>query len=55
VQSLVEKIRNTQSGELPRYYQILFKVIYEGGVSTQTSSVLHRELHLAPKSTVAEW
>lgn len=53
-QTLVEKIKKTPSGELPRYYQILFKVKFKDGVSTQTSYVLHRELHLPDKSTVVE-
>ena len=52
-QTLVDKIKKTPAGELPRYYQILFKVKFKGGVSTQTSYVLHRELRLPGKSTIA--
>src|SRR5262249_52960612 len=31
-------------GHIPRYYQVLLKVKYKGGVPTQTSYLLHREL-----------
>jgi hypothetical protein len=31
-------------GRIPRYYQVLLKVKYKGGVPTQTSYLLHREL-----------
>jgi hypothetical protein len=53
-ENLVEKMRKTPSGEMPRYYQAMLKVNIEGGILTQTSYVLHRELHLPGKSTVAE-
>jgi hypothetical protein len=41
--TLVQKLRKP-SGELPRYYQIALKVRFKGGVPTETSYVLHREL-----------
>jgi hypothetical protein len=53
-QKLVEKIKKTPTGKLPLYYQVLLKVKFEGGVSTQTSYVLYRELNRPGKSTVAE-
>jgi hypothetical protein len=40
---LVSKLR-TSSGELPRYYQIVLRVKYKGGVPTETSYVLHHEV-----------
>jgi hypothetical protein len=52
--NLVEKMKKTPSGETPLYYQVLLKAKIETGILTQTSYVLHRELHLPGKSTVAE-
>ncbi len=49
--TLVDKMRKTPSGEIPLYYQILLKAKFEGGISTQTSYVLHRELQLPGKTT----
>ncbi len=46
---LVEKMKKMPSEELPRYYQVLLKVKFEGGVSTQTSYVLYRELNRPAK------
>jgi hypothetical protein len=39
-----------RSSHIPRYYQIVLRVKYKGGVPTETSYVLHRELRLAPSS-----
>jgi hypothetical protein len=33
------------SGHIPQYFQVLLKVKYKGGVPTETSYLLHRELH----------
>lgn len=41
---LVKKLR-TASGQIPRYYQVVLKVKYQAGVPTETSYVLHREVH----------
>jgi hypothetical protein len=41
--TLVEKMRDA-SGHIPRYFQVLLKVKYKGGVPTETSYLLHREL-----------
>jgi hypothetical protein len=40
---LVSKLRKP-SGEIPRYYQIVLRVKYRGGVPTETNYVLHHEL-----------
>ena len=40
---LVGKMRGT-SGHIPQYFQVLLKVNYKGGVPTETSYLLHREL-----------
>ncbi len=40
---LVGKMRAT-SGHIPQYFQVLLKVKYKGGVPTETSYLLHREL-----------
>ncbi len=49
--TLVEQLRNS-SGTLPRYYQVVLKVKYRDGVTTDVSHVMHRELpsteHAAP-------
>lgn len=39
-----------QSGHLPRYYQIVLRVKFQGGIPTETSYVAHRELHSAMQS-----
>jgi hypothetical protein len=44
VRSVFKELRNS-SGELPRYYQILLKVRFQGPVPLETSFVLNRELH----------
>jgi hypothetical protein len=41
--TLVEKMRGA-SGHIPRYFQVLLKVKYKGGVPTETSYILHRTL-----------
>jgi hypothetical protein len=41
--NLVEKMRGPGKG-IPRYYQVLLQVKYKGGVPTETSYILHREL-----------
>lgn len=41
--ALVEKMRGP-NGQLPRYFQLLLRVKYKGGVPTETSYLLHREL-----------
>ena len=40
---MVERLK-TPSGQLPRYYQIVLKVKFKGGVPTETSYVAQREL-----------
>jgi len=40
---LVGNMKNS-TGSIPRYYQVLFKVVFKSGVPLQTSYVLHREL-----------
>ena len=46
---LVSKLRN-KSGAIPRYYQLVLRVKFKGGVPIETSYVLHRELRIAPLS-----
>ena len=41
---LVDKLREP-GGQIPRYFQVLLKVKYKAGVPTETSYVLHREVH----------
>jgi hypothetical protein len=41
--TLVAKMRGA-SGHIPRYFQVLLEVKYKGGVPTETSYVLYREL-----------
>lgn len=41
--TLVAKMRGS-NGVIPKYYQVLLQVRYKGGVPTETSYVLHREL-----------
>ena len=43
VRTLTQKMR-AGSGHLPRYFQVMLKVRYKGGVPTETSYLLHREL-----------
>jgi hypothetical protein len=52
--TLVEKMKKTPAGEIPLYYQVLLKAKFEGGISTQTSYVLHRELQLPDKSAATQ-
>ncbi|HEY1496399.1 MAG TPA: hypothetical protein VGF49_17725 [Candidatus Solibacter sp.] len=40
---LVGKMRGA-SGHIPQYFQVLLRVKYKGGVPTETSYILHREL-----------
>jgi hypothetical protein len=42
--TLVARMRDA-SGHIPQYFQVLLKVKYKGGVPTETSYLLHRELH----------
>jgi hypothetical protein len=41
--SLVRHMRGA-SGHFPRYFQVMLKVRYKGGVPTETSYLLHREV-----------
>jgi hypothetical protein len=41
--TLVARMRDA-SGHIPQYFQVLLKVKYKGGVPTETSYLLHREL-----------
>jgi hypothetical protein len=41
---LANKMRKP-SGEIPRYYQVVFKVKFKDGVPTDTAYILHHELH----------
>ncbi len=43
--TLIGKLRKP-SGELPRYYQVVLKVKFKGGVPTETSYVLHHEVNV---------
>ena len=43
VQTLVRTMRGS-SAHLPRYFQVLLRVKYKGGVPTETTYLLHREL-----------
>jgi hypothetical protein len=45
---MIERLK-TESGQVPRYYQILLRVKFKSGVPTETSYVAHRELHSAMK------
>lgn len=42
--TLVSRMRGP-AGQIPRYFQVLLRVKYKGGVPTETSYVLHREIH----------
>ncbi|RDJ94239.1 hypothetical protein B4Q13_15945 [Lacticaseibacillus rhamnosus] len=46
---LAGKLRKP-SGEIPRYYQVVLRVKYKGGVPTETSYVLHHELDVSEAS-----
>ncbi len=50
--TLVEKLRKP-SGEIPRYYQIVLKVKYRDGVTTDVSHVMNRELHSSEPARAA--
>ena len=41
--TLVARMRGA-SGHIPRYFQVLLQVKYKGGVPTETTYLLHREL-----------
>jgi len=41
--TLVARMRGA-SGHIPQYFQVLLKVKYKGGVPTETTYLLHREL-----------
>jgi len=43
--TLIDKLRKP-SGEMPRYYQVVLKVKFKGGVPTETSYVLHHEVRV---------
>jgi hypothetical protein len=43
--TLVAKMRKP-SGEIPRYYQVVLKVKFKNGVPTETSYLLHHEVHV---------
>jgi len=49
---VVEKLRGA-SGEIPRYYQIVFKIVYRDGTLTKASYVTHRALTLTQNSVEA--
>jgi hypothetical protein len=40
---MIDLLKNP-SGQAPRYYQIVLRVKFKGGVPTETSYVAHREL-----------
>jgi hypothetical protein len=42
------------SGEFPRYYQIVLRVKFREGVPTETTYILHRELHAAVRFSPPE-
>jgi hypothetical protein len=42
--TLVARMRGPK-GQFPAYFQVLLKVKYKGGVPTETSYLLHREIH----------
>lgn len=46
---LVSKLRS-QTGHIPRYYQLIFKVRFKGGIPSETSYILHHELRLSQSS-----
>jgi hypothetical protein len=44
VKSLASHLHGA-SGQMPQYFQVLLRVKYKGGVPTETSYLLHREIH----------
>ncbi len=42
--TLVTRLRDPK-GKIPQYFQVLLKVKYKGGVPTETTYLLHREIH----------
>lgn len=44
--SLMPRLRDS-AGRLPRYYQVLLRARLKGGVATEISYLLHRELRVA--------
>ena len=45
--TLVARMRGS-AGRIPRYFQVLLRVKYKGGVPTETSYLLHREIKRRP-------
>jgi hypothetical protein len=43
VRTLLDQLRD-RSGNIPRYYQVALKVVFRGGVPTNTSFLLQREV-----------
>jgi len=41
------------SGQIPTYYQVLLRIKFKGGIPTETSYVVHRELHPAAPAAAA--
>lgn len=46
---MLERLK-TARGQLPKYYQIVLRVKFKGGIPTETSYVAYRELHSAMQS-----
>ena len=51
--TLVNKLRKPD-GQIPRYYQVVLKVKFKAGVPTETSYVLHREVHVTEQLGVPD-
>ena len=51
--TLVNKLRKP-NGQIPRYFQVLLKVKFKAGVPTETSYVLHREVHVTDQLGVSD-
>lgn len=51
--TLVNKLRRP-NGQIPRYYQVVLKVKFKAGVPTETSYVLHREVHVTEQAGVPD-
>ncbi|HEV3331038.1 MAG TPA: hypothetical protein VG096_08670 [Bryobacteraceae bacterium] len=51
--TLIDKLRKP-NGEIPRYYQVVLKVKFKAGVPTETSYVLHREVHVTEQLGIPE-
>lgn len=47
--NMIERLRGV-SGQMPRYYQLVLRVKFKGGIPTATSYVAQRELHSAMQS-----